>query len=63
LGLELNQHLRSTENFSDQYPVLVGDSAPLRALGWGPTVDIDSLVKIMVNSEMVAGSGIHNNGV
>jgi GDPmannose 4,6-dehydratase len=63
LGLELNQYLRSTENFSAQYPVLVGDSAPLRALGWGPEVDIDGLVKIMIDSEMTAGSAIQNNGI
>lgn len=43
--------------------MLVGDSAPLRALGWGPEVDIDGLVKIMIDSEMTADGAIQNNGI
>jgi GDPmannose 4,6-dehydratase len=62
LGLEINQYLRSTDNFSAQYPLLVGDSAPLRALGWEPEVDIDGLVKIMIDSEMAANNVLGNGG-
>lgn len=62
LGLDVDQYLRSTENFSAQYSVLVGDSAPLRALGWEPKVDIDGLARIMIDAEIAASNIAENNG-
>lgn len=52
LGLEVEKHLRVSEHFVPQYSILVGDSTPLRGLGWEPKVDIDGLVRIMIDAEM-----------
>ena len=61
LGLDVDQYLRSTENFSAQYSVLVGDSEPLRKLGWEPKVNIDGLARIMVEAELAISNLIGNS--
>jgi GDPmannose 4,6-dehydratase len=62
-GLDVDQYLRSTENYSVQYSVLIGNSEPLRALGWAPKVDIDQLVRIMIEAELPASDATGNHGI
>lgn len=63
LELDIAQYLRSPETFSPQYSKLVGDSTPLRDLGWRPLIDIDGLVKIMIDTELVRDNLNANQGL
>lgn len=53
LDLDISQFLRSSNDFLPQFSMLVGDSMPMRGLGWKPSIDIDGLVKIMIDAELV----------
>jgi GDPmannose 4,6-dehydratase len=57
IGISLDDYLVELPDYQVEYPVLVSDSTKLRSLGWMPEVDMGSLARRMVESEISSRQG------
>ena len=57
VGISLDDYLVEIPNYQVEYSILVSDSTKIRSLGWAPEVNMRSLAKLMVESEISSRQG------
>lgn len=50
IGKDWRKHIRLREDYTREYKRLISNPATMHSLGWSPSVDIQELANIMVNS-------------